>query len=88
MDFFEHLYGGLKVLRNEVDFYDVAMAYYKRCAELNIRHSELFVDFQEFEEQGVSLKTVLEGYRRAQLEAEEKLNVCSLNRTGAEKCLC
>ncbi|KAH8678556.1 hypothetical protein BX600DRAFT_431831 [Xylariales sp. PMI_506] len=75
--FFDHFLGGINALRQEDDFYEVGRAYFETCAKLNIRHSELSLDFQEYQEQ-VSLITALKGYQRAQREAEKKFDITSI----------
>ncbi|BAE58536.1 hypothetical protein AFCA_004395 [Aspergillus flavus] len=75
--FFELYYGGFDVLRDEEDFYLLAMNYFQRAARMNIRYCEPFFDPQGHTRRGVSLDTVMKGLQRAQLEAAEKLNACT-----------
>ncbi|KAE8327543.1 adenosine deaminase [Aspergillus sergii] len=75
--FFELYYGGFDVLRDEEDFYLLAMNYFQRAAKMNIRYCEPFFDPQGHTRRDVSLGAVMKGFRRAQLEAAEKLNVQS-----------
>ncbi|KAI4911389.1 uncharacterized protein J4E92_010202 [Alternaria infectoria] len=37
LSFFEAYYGGFEVLRTQQDYYDLAMAYYERADEMNVR---------------------------------------------------
>jgi adenosine deaminase len=73
--FFDLYYGGFEVLRDEKDFYSLAINYFQRAAEMNIRYCEPFFDPQGHTRRGVSFETVMNGFRRAQVEAAEKLNV-------------
>ncbi|KAA8644971.1 uncharacterized protein ATNIH1004_009182 [Aspergillus tanneri] len=46
--FFELYYGGFEVLRDEEDFYRLAMNYFQRTAAMNIRYRETFSDPQRY----------------------------------------
>ena len=73
--FFDAYYGGMEVLRVEEDFYDLAMIYFEGAASMNVRYCEIFFDPQAHTRRGVPLEAVMKGLRKAQLEAEELLNV-------------
>jgi adenosine deaminase len=75
--FLEAYFAGCEVLRTETDFYDLAMAYLRRCAEMNVRYAEPFFDIQAHTRRGVSASAVLNGYLRAQHDAAAQLNVHS-----------
>ncbi|PHS13806.1 MAG: adenosine deaminase [Kangiella sp.] len=64
-DFLDIYYAGMSVLIKEQDFYDLTMAYLKKCDEQNIVHVEIFFDPQGHTERGVSYKTVITGINRA-----------------------
>jgi len=64
-DFLDIYYAGMSVLINEQDFYDLTMAYLKKCNEQNIVHVEIFFDPQGHTERGISYKTVITGINRA-----------------------
>lgn len=70
-------YDGMNVLQTADDFYDLAMAYFRRVAADNVRWVELFFDPQAHTSRGVSFDTVVQGLRRAQLDAERQLDVRS-----------
>lgn len=53
------------MLIHEEDFYDLALAYLKRCKENNVVHTEIFVDPQTHSLNKVPLKTVIDGIDRA-----------------------
>jgi adenosine deaminase len=63
--FLDIYYAGASVLLKEEDFYDMAMAYFKRAAADNVVHAELFFDPQTHTERGVAFKTVVDGLARA-----------------------
>ncbi|KAJ5102813.1 Adenosine/adenine deaminase [Penicillium argentinense] len=75
--FLEAYFAGCEVLRTEDDFYDLAMAYLRRCTEMNVRYTEPFFDIQAHTRRGVPAPSVLNGYLRAQHDAKEQFNVRS-----------
>lgn len=75
--FLSSYYDGMGVLRTPEDFYDLAMAYFRRVAEQNVRYVEVFFDPQAHTSRGVPFHDVISGLRRAQLEAEQQLGVRS-----------
>src|SRR4249920_3282842 len=62
-------YDAMGVLQNEPDFYDLAMAYFRKAHSQNVVYAEVFFDPQAHTSRGVPFGTVLEGFRRAQVEA-------------------
>lgn len=76
-DFLDLYYQGMSVLRREVDFYDLAMAYFRKAASQNVRYVEFFFDPQGHTSRGVSFETVIAGLRRAQADAEARLGLAS-----------
>lgn len=75
--FLHSYYEGMSMLLKEPDFYDLAMAYYRRAATENIHWVELFFDPQAHTSRGVAFDVVIRGLRRAQMEAEHTLGVKS-----------
>jgi adenosine deaminase len=75
MTFFEAYYGGFELLKTERDYYDLAMGYFERAAKMNVRYCEPFFDPQGHTRRGVGMDVVMRGLRRAQVEAEKRLNV-------------
>ena len=47
------------------DFYDMALAYFRRAAADNVVHAEIFFDPQTHTARGVPIGTVIDGLRRA-----------------------
>lgn len=64
-DFLDIYYAGMSVLINEVDFYDLTLAYLKKCHTQNIKHVEIFFDPQGHTARGVAFSTVISGIDRA-----------------------
>ncbi|KAJ5494014.1 Adenosine/adenine deaminase [Penicillium fimorum] len=75
--FLEAYFAGCEVLRTETDFYDLAMAYLRRCAAMNVRYTEPFFDIQAHTRRGVPTAAVLDGYLRAKHDAAAQLGVHS-----------
>ncbi|CAL4868631.1 Adenine deaminase [Asticcacaulis sp. MM231] len=69
-DFLDIYYQGADVLRTEADFYDLAMAYFRRAAADNVRHAEIFFDPQTHTDRGIPYGYVIEGLSRAAKDAE------------------
>jgi adenosine deaminase len=63
--FLDIYYAGASVLRTEVDFEDLAMAYFARAAADGIVRAELFFDPQTHTTRGVPMGAVIEGLSRA-----------------------
>lgn len=76
--FLDIYYAGASVLLKEEDFFDMAMAYFRRAKADNVVHAELFFDPQTHTERGVSFETVIKGLTRACETAKRDLGVSSL----------
>jgi len=75
--FFDAYYGGMEVLRTEEDFYELAMGYFRKAGEMNVRYCEPFFDPQAHTRRGVGFEVFMKGFERAQIEAERDINVKS-----------
>jgi len=73
--FFEAYYGGFDLLQTERDYYDLAIGYFERAAQMNVRYCEPFFDPQGHTRRGILMEVMMNGFRRAQVEAERTLNV-------------
>src|SRR5437868_6399904 len=73
--FLDQYYEGMRVLRTEVDFYDLAMAYLRKAASQNLRYAEIFFDPQAHTSRGVPFDVVIRGLRRALMDADRQLGV-------------
>lgn len=70
--FLDLYYQGMRVLRTEQDFHDLAMAYLGRAHEDGVVHVELSFDPQAHLSRGVELAVPFEGLRRAMRQAERE----------------
>jgi len=77
-DFLDIYYQGAGVLLHEQDFYDLTFSYLTKCAEQNIRHTEIMFDPQTHTERGVPFSVVIKGIHRACEDAEKKWGISSL----------
>ena len=77
-DFLDIYYAGAGVLMVEKDFYDLTYSYLEKCAEQNVRHTEIMFDPQTHTHRDVSFETVINGISKACQDAEKNLNVSSL----------
>ncbi len=75
--FLDIYYAGANVLIHEEDFYDLAWAYFKKCAEDHVVHTEIFFDPQTHTDRGIAFETVLNGLQRACNDAKTKLGISS-----------
>ncbi len=73
--FLDIYYAGASVLLTEADFFDMAMAYFRRAAEDHVVRAELFFDPQTHTERGVPIASVIAGLARACAEARATLGV-------------
>jgi adenosine deaminase len=67
----------MSVLQTEQDFYDLTLAYLRRIARDNVRHTEIFFDPQGHTERGIAFETVLTGIERALKDGERALGITS-----------
>lgn len=77
-DFLDIYYQGAQVLLHERDFYDLTFAYLKKCAEQNVRHTEIMFDPQTHTDRGVSFETVITGIHKACKKAKEEFGISTL----------
>ena len=76
--FLDIYYAGASVLLREEDFFDMAMAYFRRAAADHVVHAELFFDPQTHTERGVGIDTVFHGLTRACRAAQHELGISAL----------
>ncbi|WP_111892571.1 adenosine deaminase [Acinetobacter sp. MB5] len=75
--FLDIYYAGANVLIHEQDFYDLAWAYFEKCQQDNVVHTEMFFDPQTHTVRGIAFETVLNGLMRACDDAKTKLGISS-----------
>ena len=76
--FLDIYYAGASVLLKEQDFFDMAMAYFRRAAADHVVHAELFFDPQTHTERGVPFETVVDGLARACEAAQREFGISAL----------
>lgn len=92
--FLDLYYRLIEVLRTEEDFYELAMAYFKRAHADGVVHAEPFFDPQAHTTRGVAFSTVVEGFARALDEARARLGIsarlimCFLRDMTAAEAMC
>jgi adenosine deaminase len=77
-DFLDIYYQGAGVLINEIDFYDLTYSYLQKCADQNVRHTEIMFDPQTHTERGVKFETVINGIHKAIEDAKTNLGISAL----------
>ncbi|KAG7353644.1 adenosine deaminase [Nitzschia inconspicua] len=73
--FLDIYYEGADVLLHEADFYDLAMAYFRKASSENILHAEVFFDPQTHTCRGVPFKDIIMGLTRAKEDARKELGI-------------
>ncbi len=77
-DFLDIYYQSASVLIYEQDFYDLTYSYIEKCAEQNVRHTEIMFDPQTHTHRGISFETIINGISKACDTAKDKLGISSL----------
>lgn len=77
-DFLNIYYQGASVLVTKQDFYDLTYSYLQKCADQNVRHTEIMFDPQTHTDRGIAFETVINGITKACDDAKTKLDVSSL----------
>jgi adenosine deaminase len=86
-------YAGMRVLRTERDYHDLATAYLERAAAQGVRHAEIFFDPQAHTDRGIPFATVVAGLTGALEAARERLRIsahlilCFLRDLSAESAM-
>ncbi len=86
-------YAVSRVLQHEKDFYDLAMAYFRKAHLETVRHTEIFLDPQTHTQRGVPFKTFIKGIGKASIDAEmefgisTKLIMCFLRDLSAQSAM-
>jgi adenosine deaminase len=86
-------YEGMSVLLTEPDFYDLAMAYFRKAHSQNVVYAEVFFDPQAHTTRGIPFDAVIEGFHRAQHDAKasfglrSQLIMCFLRDLSAESAM-
>jgi adenine deaminase len=68
---------GTQVLRTEIDFYEITKEYLHKASVQNIKHAEIFIDFQTYEKRGLSSDIIMEGILKAKKDAFDEFSISS-----------
>jgi adenine deaminase len=74
-EFLDLYYAGANVLRDEVDFYELTMAYLERAHADGVVHAEIFFDPQTHTARGIALDDVIGGVVRALRDGEHQRQI-------------
>lgn len=74
-EFLDIYYAGANVLLHEQDFYELTIAYLRKCKEDNVVHTELFFDPQTHTHRGIPFKTFVKGIHQACLDAQKEWGI-------------
>ncbi|WP_340199783.1 adenosine deaminase [Ascidiimonas sp. W6] len=74
-DFLDIYYAGAGVLQNEIDFYELTMAYLQKCHEEHITHAEIMFDPQTHTHRDIPFDTVIKGIQKAREEAKSRWGI-------------
>ena len=75
--FLDLYYASISVVCTEEDFHDLTLAYLKKAASQNVRHTEIFFDPQSHTARDIPMETVLNGITSALKQGEKELGVSS-----------
>lgn len=75
--FLDLYYASISVVQTEEDFHDLTLAYLKKAASQNVRHTEIFFDPQSHTDRGIAMGTVISGITAALKEAETEFGLTS-----------
>lgn len=73
--FFEAYYEGFACLKTKEDYFDLAMHYLEHADKINVRYCEIFFDPQGHISRGIPWDVMMDGFRKAQKNAQKELNV-------------
>lgn len=75
--FLDLYYAGASVLVSKEDFFELTWAYFLKCKEDNVVHTEIFFDPQTHTARGVKLEDVIDGITEAMKRAQKELGISS-----------
>lgn len=76
-EFLDIYYTGANVLINEADFYDLTLAYLRKCKQQSVVHTEIFFDPQTHTDRGIAFGTVIQGIHRALEKGRQEWGISS-----------
>lgn len=63
------------VLQQEIDFYDLMIAYLKKAAQQGVLHTEIFFDLQIYEHRKILPRSIINGMHRALIEGKKSFGI-------------
>ena len=75
--FLDLYYASISVVRTEEDFHDLTLAYLKKAASQNVRHTEIFFDPQSHTDRDIPFETILNGITSALKQGQAELGISS-----------
>lgn len=76
-EFLDAYFHASKLLIHQEDFYEMTMAYMKKCHQQNIIHTEIIFEPQTFTSCRIHFDSVFNGINQALIEAEKKFGITS-----------
>ena len=76
-EFLDIYYQGAQVLVLEEDFYELTWEYLQKIKNENVQHVEIFFDPQTHTDRGIPFSHVIQGIRRALIQAQKEYGVSS-----------
>lgn len=76
-EFLDIYYTGANVLIHEADFYDLTLAYLRKCKQQSVVHTEIFFDPQTHTDRGIAFGTVIQGIHRALEKGRQEWGISS-----------
>ncbi|MBK7094803.1 MAG: adenosine deaminase [Saprospiraceae bacterium] len=92
-DFLNIYNQGTKILRTELDFYEITLEYLNKVSTQSVKHVEMFIDFQTYEKRDIKPEIILSGIKAAIADANKKTGITCylilafLRQLGAEAAL-
>jgi len=75
--FLDLYYASISVVKTEEDFHDLTLAYLKKAASQNVRHTEIFFDPQTHTDRNIPFETILNGITSALKRGQTELGISS-----------
>ncbi|MCL4344083.1 MAG: adenosine deaminase [Thaumarchaeota archaeon] len=73
--FLDLYYLGVNSIVDRNDYYDLAMAYFRKASSQNVRRAEVFFDPQAHTRRGIDFSTVINGLHDAAVDAQDRYGI-------------
>ncbi|MGE5356970.1 MAG: adenosine deaminase [Deltaproteobacteria bacterium] len=74
-DFLNIYNQGTRILKTEQDFYEITLEYLVKAATQNIKHAEVFIDFQTYEKRNMPIEILMDGIRQGIKTAKKEFGI-------------